>query len=233
MIVDFHTHILPAVDDGSQSISESVKMLNAMGDQGVDCIIATPHFYANRIGLNDFLSNRERAYHEIVAQGLTDIPTMKCGAEVSFFKGIGRSEMLDALCIDNTKLMLLEMPFQNWTAQEYEEVQRIMDKGITPILAHTERYYYFQRNKSAFQEIIQLPLYIQINSEAFMSFRMRQVAFRIIASGKMILLGSDCHNMHERCPNLTAGRKELLKKYGASFLSEVDVMGTDLLSRDS
>lgn len=233
MIIDFHSHILPSIDDGSRNIAESIEMLLFMGRQGVDCLIATPHFYPDRISINDFLKKREKACYEIGAQGLAGVPTVKCGTEVAFFKGIGKSELLNALCIDRTNLMLLEMPFREWTIQDLEDIQRIMDKGIVPILAHVERYECFQRNKPAFREIMRLPLHFQINAGAFASFRMRRSAFRIIASKKAILLGSDCHNMHDRYPNLSVGRNVLLDKYGLQFLAEMDALGTALLSSNS
>ena len=233
MIVDFHSHILPAVDDGSRNVHESLEMLRAMEQQKVDCVVATPHFYPNKIGLTDFLNNREKACDEIVSCRLTGTPSIKCGAEVAFFRGIGKSEQLDCLCIENTKLLLLEMPFRNWMSHDLVEIERIIDKGIIPILAHVERYYSLQRDQSIFRAIMQLPLYIQLNAEAFSSFRMRRIAFKIIDCGRPILLGSDCHNMKERYPNLSAGRKALQKKYGESFLADMDFLGEILLSTDS
>lgn len=233
MIIDFHSHILPALDDGSRNVCESVEMLHVMEKQGVECVVATPHFYPNRKGLKEFLDNREKAYKEIVSCNLTNVPSVRCGAEVAFFRGIGKSEQLDGLCIENTKLMLLEMPFRNWTTQDLVEIERILDTGITPILAHVERYYSLQQDQSAFRAIMQLPLYIQLNAEAFSTFRIRRVAYKIINFGRPILLGSDCHDLKERYPNLLAGRKALQKKYGESYLSDMDSLGEMLLSSDS
>lgn len=232
MVIDFHSHILPALDDGSRSVQESAEMLRVMGRQGVDCLVATPHFYPDRTVLSDFLRERERAYKEIASCDLPNRPLLKHGVEVAFFRGIGKSERLDCLCIEDTELLLLEMPFRNWTLQDCAEIEEIMDKGIIPILAHVERYYALQRNLSAFQTIMRLPLYIQLNAEAFASFRMRRIVFEIIDCGRPILLGSDCHNVKERYPNLPAGRKALQKKYGESFLSGMDALGEMLLSTD-
>lgn len=232
MVVDFHSHILPALDDGSRNIQESAEMLRIMERQGIDCLVATPHFYPDRTVLLDFLRERERAYNEIASCDLPDRPLLKRGAEVAFFRGIGKSEQLDCLCIENTELLLLEMPFRNWTLQDCAEIEEIMDKGYIPILAHVERFYSLQRNPSAFQAIMRLPLYIQLNAEAFASFRIRRIAFKIIDSGRPILLGSDCHNVKERYPNLPAGRKALQKKYGESFLSDMDALGEMLLNTE-
>ena len=119
---------------------------------------------------------------------------------------------MDALCIENTKLLLLEMPFRNWTSHDLVEIERLIDKDIIPILAHVERYYSLQHDLSVFRAIMQLPLYIQLNAEAFSSFKMRRTAFKIIDYGNPILQGSDCHNLKERYPNLSEDRKALQKK---------------------
>lgn len=233
MIIDFHSHVLPAIDDGSRNVNESMEMLCAMERQGTDCIIATPHFYPNRIGLKDFLNKREQAYNEIMSCNINNIPSIRCGAEVAFFSGIGKSELLDCLCIENTSLLLLEMPFREWSTRDCFEIERIVAQGITPILAHVERYYSFQRNLSIFRDVLGLPLYLQLNAEVFNTFRMRRIAYKIIEQGKTILLGSDCHNIKERYPNLSAGRQALQKKYGEAFLADMDSLGEILLSADS
>jgi protein-tyrosine phosphatase len=63
-VLDFHSHILPEVDDGSQSVDESILMINALAEQGIDRIVATPHFYANDESVSEFLVRRQKAYNE-------------------------------------------------------------------------------------------------------------------------------------------------------------------------
>lgn len=230
MIIDFHSHILPAIDDGSRSIRESLEMLHLIEKQGVQCLIATPHFYPNQIGLAEFLRSRRNACQKLAAHRTARDLQIKCGAEVAFFRGIGKTDMLDSLCIENTNLLLLEMPFRNWTTEDYAEIQGILHNGIVPILAHVERYDSLQRKRSAYYEILQLPVHLQMNASALCSFRKRRTAFKIVEFGKPILLGSDCHNMKGRCPNLPAGRKVLQKKYGEAFLADLDTMGEILIN---
>ena len=92
MLIDFHTHLLPAIDDGSQSVAESLDMLETLRTQNVGCAVATPHFYSNRTGLTDFLHQRDKSYEMLHSEcknlGIKVIP----GAEVSFFRGIGKAE---------------------------------------------------------------------------------------------------------------------------------------------
>ena len=64
-MTDFHSHILPGVDDGSKSIEETLKMLELLSDQGVRRVVATPHFYPNHHSVEEFLEKRNSAYEEI------------------------------------------------------------------------------------------------------------------------------------------------------------------------
>ena len=59
--MDFHSHILPGIDDGSQSLEETVELLRLEARQGIDAVIATPHFYPDRDKPEAFLKNRARA----------------------------------------------------------------------------------------------------------------------------------------------------------------------------
>ena len=60
-MIDWHSHVLPALDDGSHSIAQSLEMLTMLKEQGVDTVIATPHFYANDESVEKFLERRERS----------------------------------------------------------------------------------------------------------------------------------------------------------------------------
>ena len=61
MFIDFHTHILPGIDDGSASVEESIELLKAEAAQGITKVVATPHFYANYDSPERFLERRAKA----------------------------------------------------------------------------------------------------------------------------------------------------------------------------
>ena len=62
MIIDFHSHILPGIDDGSRDIEESIILLDKLAANGTDLVVATPHFYCDEQSVDDFLANRNNAY---------------------------------------------------------------------------------------------------------------------------------------------------------------------------
>jgi len=229
MLIDFHTHLLPNLDDGSQSVAESLDMLEALQLQNVDIAVVTPHFYSDKASLEDYLDRRNRAYDLLRSVRPELIPKLLLGAEVSFFRGIGHADRITQLCITGTKALLLEMPFSQWGRGEISELHQVLGRGITPIIAHVERYLSFQKDLTAFNEIINLPILLQINAEALLQRKTRKVVFKLISSGFQILLGTDCHNMKTRSPNMDAGRRILAHKYGTAYLEQLDALGADLL----
>lgn len=234
-MIDFHTHLLPGIDDGSQCLADTIEMATEERRQGTCHIIATPHFYASRNSLDAFLAKRNASYDKTVA-GLSDrpqYPTITMGAEVYYFAKMGKAEMLPRLCIGNTSCLLLEMPFCQWTQEMADDIRTIISKRkITVILAHLERYIKFQKNKEPWEEILSLPVVIQLNGEAFLDWRRRRFALKMVESGRDILLGSDCHNMTGRKPNLMEARAYIRKKLGEAPLKRIDALGEAILRRE-
>jgi len=229
MQIDFHTHVLPDVDDGSQSVKESLDMLDALCAQGVDLAVATPHFYSNKTSLDAFLERRNKAFDLLCAAREERKPKLLSGAEVRFFRGIGEADRLAELCIADTNVLLLEMPFAQWGRGEIAELHRVLDRGITPVIAHIERYISFQKDLAPFNEIINLPVFAQVNAEALLQRRTRKFVLRLIDHGFSVLLGTDCHNMKRRRPDMDAGREVLLRKFGPDCLEKIDTLGAQLL----
>lgn len=113
-MIDFHSHILPAMDDGSRNIEESLQMLRMLQEQGVERVIATPHFYADENPPDVFLRRRADAWEHLRAHLTQGLPHVLLGAEVHYFQGISRTAQVRQLCIQDTGVLLLEMPFSGW-----------------------------------------------------------------------------------------------------------------------
>lgn len=230
-IIDFHSHILPGIDDGSRNLETSTGMLSISKEQGVDAIAATPHFYAWRDRIDSFLARRNLAYLELMEECMgEDLPDIHVGAEVAFFEGISKAEDITRLTIDGNDVMLLEMPFRPWTTADLDEVAYMVDKRhLTLIMAHVERYMDFRSNRKYIAELIQMPVYIQINAESLLDRKLKGKLIKMFENGEADLLGSDCHGMHHRVPNLADGRRVLKEKLGTAFMEEMDQKGAGLL----
>jgi protein-tyrosine phosphatase len=240
-LIDIHTHILPGIDDGSRDIDMTEQMLDMEREQGVSHIYATPHFYANRRSIDYFIERRDRSLahvNELLADR-TELPRITPGAEVFYFAGMGRAEQLPMLCIEGTDLLLLEMPFDQWHRDAVRDVDDIIRKRhLRVILAHVERYEPFQRDSSAWDEIINMDLTIQMNCEAlidsgglFHRKHMQKFALGMLEDYDNCIIGTDCHNLTDRKPNLAAARAVIENKLGAGRLSELDEYTNSILNR--
>lgn len=233
MVIDFHTHILPGIDDGSKNNAMSLEMLAAQGKAGVEEIIATPHFYAQKDTVDAFLLRRQQSYEQLkraMEEQKAGLKKIGLAAEVYYFQGIGTAKMVPELCVEGTHTLLLELPFAQWNSTIYADVERLVHReGITVVLAHIERYYPFQKNKKVWNAVMELPLYKQMNAGAFLDWKRRHRALELAKAAGTILLGSDCHNMDTRRPNLAEGRAVLQKKLGTAFVGQCDKLAEEVL----
>ncbi|WP_408071420.1 CpsB/CapC family capsule biosynthesis tyrosine phosphatase [Butyrivibrio sp. JL13D10] len=240
MVVDFHSHILPAIDDGSKNMYMTKEMICAGVAQGVNRIAFTPHFYANQDNPSQFLKRRQEALDSVISALIKDFETFglsdlefKQGAEIYFFSGIANSRHLADLCLEKTNIILLEMPFRQWTKDVYRDVKDIIEKQqLTVMLAHIERFRKYQKDISIWNEILQLPVIPQMNAECFLSWRLRRFAFKFIMEGHSIILGTDAHNVTDRPVNMSLGREVLRKKFGEELLKDIDIRSDKLWRND-
>jgi protein-tyrosine phosphatase len=206
-------------------------MLCALYSQGATRVVATPHFYAMSDEPERFLNRRSVAIDRLVSQiaeassqdeTLMDrLPDMYLGAEVSFFNAMSNSSELLELCLSGTKYLLVEMPFDRWTVAHAQELCEIRKKmGITPIIAHIDRYFGCF-NERMLDEMIQNGVKVQINADAFLGLFKRRRSLELISSGKVHFLGSDSHNMQKRAPNIAAAVRVIRKRLGEDALDEI------------
>lgn len=219
-MIDFHSHVLPNIDDGSRSVEESVEMLVSNKAQGIDTMLATPHFYIERKSIDDFLEKRQQSFTSLydAIKARKDVPRIILGAEVHYFNGIADYDRLEELCINGTKYLLLEMPFHVWGKRVLRDVEKIIQSGITPVIAHIERYLKIQKGTDNIHKLINMDVVVQMNFEYINDFFTRGNAFKLIKNNVISLLGTDAHNMSTRKPNSGKGIEHLKKKFGNDII---------------
>lgn len=228
-MIDFHSHILPGMDDGSHSVDESRKMLHESFHQGVTQIVATPHFYAEDNSPKRFLERRRHSFEKLEPSLDSNMPEILLGAEVKYFEGISRADDVELLKIEGTKLILIEMPFMTWNQRIVNEVCELVSSRTKVIIAHVERYFRYGAEKYL-EDFYRNGILIQANAESFIGgkFATRKV-MNMLRDGKIDLLGSDCHNMSSRVPNLLEARKEISKRIGDNVLDKLDEKAYNIL----
>ena len=200
MLTDYHCHILPGIDDGAYDVDTSLAMIETMKEQGVERIIATPHFYAHEErSLTEYLIRREIAYESIA--DFAAVQNIMLGAEIAIEHGISKIHGIDRLAVEDTGNILLELPFRDLEDWMLEEIDAIASEyGLTVILAHVHRYleYYSAEN---IEKLLKTDAVFQFNNEAFLLERDRDLLKQLIDDKKRIVFGSDAHNMGARRPN--------------------------------
>ena len=232
-MTDLHTHILPGVDDGAKTVEDSLTMLRTQYEQGVDTVVLTPHFYPNREDADAFLGRRQAAWEQLSQaigalpqQEQAQLPKLILGAEVAYMPGLQAMENLQALCIGSTKNMLLELPFYLWDSVFIHQLYDFLGKvGVTPVLAHIERYFLCQKKKML-EEVLELGLPVQVGtdtvSQAF------SPGLKLLKQGRGHFLASDCHDLNARVPNLGKAMRVAEKKLGMERCGELLEMAEQL-----
>lgn len=223
-LMDFHSHVLPGIDDGSHSVEESLAMLKMEQDQGISRVVATPHFYANHDRPSQFLKRREESWEKLMeaAEDVGETPEILLGAEVHFFPGISDMEQLPELTIGGKQCILLEMPQSPWTEKMYREIGNIYFKqGIVPVIAHIDRYIQPFRTYGIPERLEDLPVMVQANAGFFLRPATKRMAIRMLRKNQIHLLGSDCHNLQNRPPRLGEAAEWIRNKLGEAALTQV------------
>lgn len=224
-MIDFHTHILPGIDDGSSSVENSLQMLQVESDQGVTDVVLTSHFYASQGNVQSYLKKRNTSFQMLQHSLYDGLPNLHLGAEVQYFEGISVADEIEDLRIQGTDLLLLEMPFSRWSDRVIQDVLSLNErKGIQILLAHVDRYMYSQSNELWYY-LSQQNILMQANTSFFKGFWDRRKAVKLVENGVINVLGTDCHNVTSRAPDWSKVPQTVL-----SAISQNSILKTYALS---
>ena len=218
MIIDIHTHILPGVDDGSEKEKMSLEMLRLEKQADVEKLYLTPHFYPQHQEFDEFLEKREEAWNRLRALTTEgDFPEMRLGAEVHYSPDILEMD-LRRLTLGDSDYLLLEMPHLRYPAYGELVVMKLLEKEITPILAHVERFPYFRKDPGLLKRLIDLGALGQVSADALNLKMDKGFARACLSCGLAQLVGSDAHNTDSRRPCM-----EEVSKLPEQMLREIEL----------
>lgn len=224
-LIELHSHILPGMDDGSPNVNTSLAMLRCMAEQGIGKVCATSHYYVRQNNIETFCNRRRDAMNQLtaaVAASGEHLPQVLPAAEAAYFPRMEEQD-LTPLCIQGTRTLMLEMPFSDWTDLQVEAVTALaLDRQYHVVLVHPERFCFSGSNRSKLRKLAALPIRLQVNAGSLIRWQTRRLALELLQMAQFPLLGSDCHNLTNRRPNLKEGREVIRKKLGESFLRQMD-----------
>lgn len=209
MKTDLHSHVLAGIDDGAADLRDTAAALTALSAQGITHLALTPHYYPHLIELGSFMNHREQAYRALKTLPEAKRFVFSLGAEVYFTEALFNNRELKPLCYEGTSLMLVELE----TAARFSEAteRRLChlkeDYGITPVLAHIERYSFLVEDFGLLSELKGMGCLFQVNLQSFAPFLFRHRLYRLMAHGYVDFFGQDVHKL----PMPTKKRDAILK----------------------
>jgi protein-tyrosine phosphatase len=193
---DMHSHLIPAVDDGSPGVDESLKLIKGMLELGYEKLITSPHV------MQDMYPNSPQTIgmgYEEIKRSWEDVP-LHFAAEYLLDDHV--SDLLnkeEKLLTIKDNLVLVEFSFISAPMGVKEMIFELQMKGYQPILAHPERYTYFHRQPRQYEELKATGCLFQSNILSFSGYYggyIREAAEYLVTHNLTDLLGSDLH--HDR-----------------------------------
>jgi len=216
-MIDIHTHILPGVDDGSQSFEQSITLIKEEIKQGVTHIVCTPHVLSKE-------QKTSRAFHIEQFNKLKEM-TKDLNVELILGAEIYHHDHMDInyddYVFENTNILLIE--FSTSHEHDIESVAfNLQAQGYQVIIAHVERYPYL--DKSDYQKIRNTGALLQVNASAILGiskYANKKTVKYLIKHRLIDVVATDTHHITRRPPNLKDAYKKLEKKYDKELLKQL------------
>lgn len=235
-MIDVHSHILPEFDDGAKSVDESINMLKILKKQGITHVIATPHFKMtdDKKSINDFLIKREESYQKLISeidrQGL-NLPKIFLGAEVLLTMDFIEARDKNRLCIENSNIMLIELPYYEWQSWMFRMLGDLCkENNIVPIIAHADRYVDFVSNEM-YEQLFNLGYRTQVNAEFVCDKLAVKKLKKWLKSGQICYVGSDAHGIDFRPPTFDSYFNKIKKIAGDDFIKNIEIHSAELIEK--
>ena len=207
-MIDIHAHILPSLDDGPETIEESVELCKIAANDGIKTIVATPH---TKDGVYESKSDEILKMVEILnlklKENQIDIEILP-GAEIHINEGLVESiKSGEVLTVNNGgKFILFELPFSFIPPGTDNFIYNLRINGIVPIIAHAERIATFQNNPEIVSQLVTIGALVQVNAPSVTGQagpRERKCSKWLLKNRLVHFIASDVHSLTGRPPVLS------------------------------
>lgn len=231
-MIDFHSHILPNIDDGSRSIEETFNLIKEAKDAGFDGIVLTPHYI-------------EKYYETDVAEREVWLDAITQNLSVKNFDGnlylaneiyiseniIQLLEEAKASTINNTSYVLFELPLNAEPLNLYDVIYKMQQYKLVPVLAHPERYSFMQDEPELIYDLVQKGVLMQQNYGSIIGQygkKAQMIAKKMLENNLVHFLGSDAHRqntIYKKIPGILIEIKNII---GEDRLKELTTINPTL-----
>ena len=240
-MIDLHSHIVFDVDDGPKSIDDSRALLEEAYAQGVRTIVSTSH---RRKGMFETPEDKIAANFKAVQDLAQDIaPDLRIlyGAEIYY-----TSDILDKLennlipKLNGTRYALIEFSMNTPYREIHNALTNVLMMGVTPVVAHIERYHALENNEKRVKELINMGCYTQVNSSSILKPKlfgdtykfMKKRARYFLEKDLVHIVASDMHNLDSRPPYMKEAYEIVSKKYGLDKARELFILNPEKIIKD-
>lgn len=221
-MIDFHTHILPGIDDGAATVEESVALLEDLSQQGVDAVLLTSHYYGRRRNVRSFLAEYDRVYSQLKKAyqgGIKLIRGAECNIVTCANSDFGE---LKEIAIEDTHYILTELSFEKkWTEQLWERIDNLLIEGLTPVIAHVELYPAVRKHREYAERLTEMGCLLQVNCDSLLQRKFRKILDFLFLNNLVSCLGTDTHNLVSRPPRYREATEMICEKYGRQELERI------------
>ena len=224
-MIDFHSHILPNIDDGSRSIEETFNLIKEAKNVGFEAIISTSHYMEKYYETN--APEREvwiNAIYENLQAKNIDI-NLYLGNEIYLSENIIKLlEEGKASTINDTSYVLFEMPLNAEPMNLYDVIYEMMQYKLVPILAHPERYSFVQKEPELIYDLIEKGVLMQANFGSILGIygeKAQMIVRKFFESNMIHFLGTDVHRQNSIYPKVPEALVEITKIIGDEKVKEL------------
>jgi protein-tyrosine phosphatase len=221
--VDVHSHLLPGIDDGPESMVEALDILACAHAAGTSAMVATPHMFQPGLGSDDpaavraaFASLRERAAGE--EDWAAASVEMHLGAENFLGEALLEAAAADSVVtLGGTRALLVELWPMTAGGAARHALDALLSLGYLPVLAHVERYGFLREDPSLLEELVAAGCVAQVNAGAVIGrhgLPTVQLVDRWLRRGLVTVVASDAHNVTSRPPALDEAASVLRSRHG-------------------
>ena len=229
-MIDFHSHILPQIDDGSKSYNETIEMLEEAKNAGFEKIISTSHYIEKYYEINE-----EQRLQLLKNINFQDIK-LYLGSEIYVTNEIVQLlKDKKASTINNSRYVLYELPMHSKNMNDKEIIYRIVENGYVPIIAHPERYSYVQEAPEYVEELAEMGALFQSNYGSIIGMygeKAKKTVKKLLKQNLIHFLGSDVHRTEQIYPKIPKILKKLNKIVSQEKLEELTTLNAQKVLND-
>lgn len=231
-MIDFHSHILPNIDDGSRSIEETFNLIKEAESVGFEAIISTSHYIEGYYETN---TPEREVWINAIYDNLKnkDISiNLYLGNEIYLSENI--MELLEnakASTINDTSYVLFELPMNNEPLNLYNIIYEMMQNKLVPVLAHPERYSFVQKDPELIYDLIEKGVLMQCNYGSIIGQygeKARIIVKKMLENNMVHFLGTDVHRQNTIYPLIPTINKKISDIIGEEKLEKLTTINPKL-----